>query len=142
MTAMTPAAPHARSPRMGPAIPEMDASSPWVAEIAGPIGSQETTAGAKAGIAEVNAVAMAKAAMTTVSTIPTQPKAATNPRCTAMNTTDATAASIPNPSPTEAARSVNTATMIVTPNPCADWWRSEEHTSELQSRGHLVCRLL
>src|SRR5690625_7055918 len=25
-----------------------------------------------------------------------------------------------------------------------DWWqsRSEEHTSELQSRGHLVCRLL
>src|SRR5437870_6359938 len=30
--------------------------------------------------------------------------------------------------------------------PCAlvrAWWsRSEEHTSELQSRGHLVCRLL
>src|SRR5690625_5912313 len=23
-----------------------------------------------------------------------------------------------------------------------DKWRSEEHTSELQSRGHLVCRLL
>src|SRR5690625_7071659 len=23
-----------------------------------------------------------------------------------------------------------------------DDWRSEEHTSELQSRGHLVCRLL
>src|SRR5690625_5854448 len=23
-----------------------------------------------------------------------------------------------------------------------DAWRSEEHTSELQSRGHLVCRLL
>src|SRR5690625_5974007 len=23
-----------------------------------------------------------------------------------------------------------------------DWGRSEEHTSELQSRGHLVCRLL
>src|SRR5690625_6737992 len=23
-----------------------------------------------------------------------------------------------------------------------DWTRSEEHTSELQSRGHLVCRLL
>src|SRR5690625_6133931 len=22
------------------------------------------------------------------------------------------------------------------------WWRSEEHTSELQSRGHLVCGLL
>src|SRR5690625_5738696 len=22
------------------------------------------------------------------------------------------------------------------------WWRSEEHTSELQSRGQLVCRLL
>src|SRR5690625_7470081 len=27
---------------------------------------------------------------------------------------------------------------------CAVWWvpRSEEHTSELQSRGHIVCRLL
>src|SRR5437870_9638008 len=24
----------------------------------------------------------------------------------------------------------------------AQWLRSEEHTSELQSRGHLVCRLL
>src|SRR5690625_6838031 len=24
----------------------------------------------------------------------------------------------------------------------AQWGRSEEHTSELQSRGHLVCRLL
>src|SRR5437870_13782088 len=25
---------------------------------------------------------------------------------------------------------------------CGRWKRSEEHTSELQSRGHLVCRLL
>src|SRR5690625_6407681 len=25
---------------------------------------------------------------------------------------------------------------------CQDMFRSEEHTSELQSRGHLVCRLL
>src|SRR5437870_11280353 len=25
---------------------------------------------------------------------------------------------------------------------CRPSWRSEEHTSELQSRGHLVCRLL
>src|SRR5437870_7972126 len=25
---------------------------------------------------------------------------------------------------------------------CCATWRSEEHTSELQSRGHLVCRLL
>src|SRR6266508_1370422 len=25
---------------------------------------------------------------------------------------------------------------------CVNWLRSEEHTSELQSRGHLVCRLL
>src|SRR5690625_5646678 len=25
---------------------------------------------------------------------------------------------------------------------CASYFRSEEHTSELQSRGHLVCRLL
>src|SRR5437870_10956874 len=28
------------------------------------------------------------------------------------------------------------------PRPTADRPRSEEHTSELQSRGHLVCRLL
>src|SRR5437870_8946004 len=27
-------------------------------------------------------------------------------------------------------------------NQNSDTWRSEEHTSELQSRGHLVCRLL
>src|SRR5439155_6632811 len=27
-------------------------------------------------------------------------------------------------------------------NTCTGQWRSEEHTSELQSRGHLVCRLL
>src|SRR5690625_7098833 len=28
-------------------------------------------------------------------------------------------------------------------SPCSHWdQRSEEHTSELQSRGHLVCRLL
>src|SRR5262245_64520447 len=26
--------------------------------------------------------------------------------------------------------------------PAANWWRSEEHTSELQSLRHLVCRLL
>src|SRR5690625_6079986 len=26
--------------------------------------------------------------------------------------------------------------------PAIDWLRSEEHRSELQSRGHLVCRLL
>src|SRR6266481_9712674 len=25
---------------------------------------------------------------------------------------------------------------------CEDFWRSEEHTSELQSQFHLVCRLL
>src|SRR5439155_16621181 len=28
------------------------------------------------------------------------------------------------------------------PAPGSTTWRSEEHTSELQSRGHLVCRLL
>src|SRR5690625_6564110 len=28
------------------------------------------------------------------------------------------------------------------PAPVLPAWRSEEHTSELQSRGHLVCRLL
>src|SRR5690625_7120906 len=29
-----------------------------------------------------------------------------------------------------------------TPEQCGEAVRSEEHTSELQSRGHLVCRLL
>src|SRR5207253_8631117 len=29
-----------------------------------------------------------------------------------------------------------------TPMAASAQWRSEEHTSELQSRGHLVCRLL
>src|SRR3712207_7549221 len=28
------------------------------------------------------------------------------------------------------------------PASCERWWRSEEHTSELQSRQYLVCRLL
>src|SRR5439155_20993534 len=32
--------------------------------------------------------------------------------------------------------------MIFPNGPSPDWRRSEEHTSELQSRGHLVCRLL
>src|SRR2546429_897372 len=31
---------------------------------------------------------------------------------------------------------------IASPNPAPSAWRSEEHTSELQSRLHLVCRLL
>src|SRR5437870_12840047 len=34
-----------------------------------------------------------------------------------------------------------TAAFAFVPTP-APAWRSEEHTSELQSRGHLVCRLL
>src|SRR5690625_6532985 len=32
--------------------------------------------------------------------------------------------------------------VVVIVMPFFDLWRSEEHTSELQSRGHLVCRLL
>src|SRR5690625_6898240 len=32
--------------------------------------------------------------------------------------------------------------MTLVPRPASPRWRSEEHTSELQSRGHLVCRLL
>src|SRR5437870_11424518 len=36
-----------------------------------------------------------------------------------------------------------TTTMVTAPSPLLWYrWRSEEHTSELQSRGHLVCRLL
>src|SRR5690554_7725035 len=31
---------------------------------------------------------------------------------------------------------------ILTIQDCSPWQRSEEHTSELQSRPHLVCRLL
>src|SRR5690625_6171197 len=42
-------------------------------------------------------------------------------------------------------RSVSSSRIFPTPfavHPAASWRRSEEHTSELQSRGHLVCRLL
>src|SRR6266496_6178545 len=35
-----------------------------------------------------------------------------------------------------------TTTPASSPRPCATWPRSEEHTSELQSRRDLVCRLL
>src|SRR5690625_6613776 len=31
---------------------------------------------------------------------------------------------------------------VTAARPSVEEWRSEEHTSELQSRGHLVCRLL
>src|SRR3989442_2321710 len=34
------------------------------------------------------------------------------------------------------------AALAAVPAAAADWGRSEEHTSELQSRPHLVCRLL
>src|SRR5690625_5947484 len=34
------------------------------------------------------------------------------------------------------------AAVMAASEPSTSWKRSEEHTSELQSRGHLVCRLL
>src|SRR5437870_9168953 len=43
---------------------------------------------------------------------------------------------------TERASSFFKKWLAATPKPPADISRSEEHTSELQSRGHLVCRLL
>src|SRR5690625_6900690 len=44
-------------------------------------------------------------------------------------------------SPTCANRIINAEHIVVPAMPCCGF-RSEEHTSELQSRGHLVCRLL
>src|SRR5690625_6228096 len=41
-----------------------------------------------------------------------------------------------------ARRAVNATTGLATGAPATGVPRSEEHTSELQSRGHLVCRLL
>src|SRR5690554_7349210 len=40
------------------------------------------------------------------------------------------------------ARSQVSASPVTRLSPCNSGWRSEEHTSELQSRPHLVCRLL
>src|SRR5690625_2757214 len=42
------------------------------------------------------------------------------------------------------AANIDRALIVIAPEPApsADLLRSEEHTSELQSRGHLVCRLL
>src|SRR5690625_5894004 len=45
-------------------------------------------------------------------------------------------------SPARAMRMPRTKRLAEKPGPVAAAWRSEEHTSELQSRGHLVCRLL
>src|SRR5437870_10304074 len=47
--------------------------------------------------------------------------------------------------PKEVVRATSTASRprAISTRPIRGWlWRSEEHTSELQSRGHLVCRLL
>src|SRR2546422_8516587 len=42
----------------------------------------------------------------------------------------------------QAVRSAVSAVDMTRVDACTDAWRSEEHTSELQSRLHLVCRLL
>src|SRR5690625_2295675 len=46
------------------------------------------------------------------------------------------------PSPAYCPRSGGCCTSTISPTPATIPQRSEEHTSELQSRGHLVCRLL
>src|SRR3712207_8340288 len=46
----------------------------------------------------------------------------------------------PTPPPSPACTTSTSA--ACTARPCASWARSEEHTSELQSRQYLVCRLL
>src|SRR5690554_7411278 len=60
----------------------------------------------------------------------------------AVNIDLATANAIVSGKPEELIKVVNSETGIknLSTNCCA--WRSEEHTSELQSRPHLVCRLL
>src|SRR5437870_8189639 len=48
-----------------------------------------------------------------------------------------------NPRPTLSTNATGSVTWYNTPRlPVTELQRSEEHTSELQSRGHLVCRLL
>src|SRR5690625_6458480 len=53
-----------------------------------------------------------------------------------VSTSTTASTSLPSP-----ARRATSASYSERPE-MADWKRSEEHTSELQSRGHLVCRLL
>src|SRR5690625_7025060 len=55
---------------------------------------------------------------------------------TSTPTPTLTATPTPSPTPKPTATSTTALTATATPT------RSEEHTSELQSRGHLVCRLL
>src|SRR5690625_5317953 len=44
--------------------------------------------------------------------------------------------------PSKSSDASDTRGLIVNSSSLSLSWRSEEHTSELQSRGHLVCRLL
>src|SRR5438874_7048924 len=55
---------------------------------------------------------------------------------------DALPISVSAPASARAARTPATIAAAEEPRPRASWPRSEEHTSELQSRRDLVCRLL
>src|SRR5437870_11484749 len=53
-----------------------------------------------------------------------------------------TSTSFPKPSGSAGSRLPSTIASSANSASARTTWRSEEHTSELQSRGHLVCRLL
>src|SRR5436305_6633032 len=68
--------------------------------------------------------------------------AACEERCARLRTSEATTA---KPRPCSPARAASTAALSASRlvwNAISSMRRSEEHTSELQSRPHLVCRLL
>src|SRR5699024_12832790 len=55
--------------------------------------------------------------------------------------------SLPHPLTAQRVQTIAVSSVVVVCGPCRRWsvvgeWRSEEHTSELQSRFDLVCRLL
>src|SRR5690625_4736122 len=69
-----------------------------------------------------------------------------DPTCSASSSGAPSTASATMPSlsapPLIATSSLSPASVVAAPTTAPSECRSEEHTSELQSRGHLVCRLL
>src|SRR5690625_6223306 len=75
--------------------------------------------------------------MTSINRPSTAPKPTNRATVPTVSLKPSITTSMTSPTPMPAARPVATATTISEKKA-----RSEEHTSELQSRGHLVCRLL
>src|SRR2546430_10100876 len=69
------------------------------------------------------------------------PRSTLFPYTTLFRSRDGTRCSTPRSPPTTAGSPAVWSTPATTPS-TGTWWRSEEHTSELQSQSNLVCRLL